>query len=88
MHVRTLSDFLDFGNELRNFLPVELVISQNVDYQTIWNGLQNLFDSVLARVNVTGEHEHVSVRLVRLERRELQVEIAQDMDAHDRVNLG
>jgi hypothetical protein len=38
-------------------------------------------------VNVASEHDHVSVRLVRLEGRELQVEIAQDVDTHDRVNL-
>ena len=87
MHVRALGNFFDIGNELRNFLPVELVVSQNVDYRPIWNGLKNPFDSVLARVNVAGEHDHVSVRLVRLEGRELQVEIAQDVDTHDRVNL-
>jgi len=87
MHVRALGNFFDLGNELRNFLPVELVVSQNVDYRPIWNGLKNPFDSVVARVDVAREHDHVSVHLVRLEGRELQVEIAQDVDTHDRVNL-
>ena len=83
MHVRPLGNFFDIGNELRNFLPVEFVVSQNVDYRPIRNGLKNPFDSVPARVNVAGEHDHVGVRLVQLEGRELQVEIAQDVDTHD-----
>jgi len=87
MHVRALGNFFDIGNELWNFLPVELVVSQNVDYWPVGKGFENPFDSVLACVNVAGEHDHVSVRLVRLERRELQVEVAQDVDTHDRVNL-
>lgn len=87
MHVRALGNFFDIGNELRNLLPVEFVVSQNVDYRPIWNGLKNPSDSVLTRVNVAGEHCHVSVHVTRLEGRELQVEIAQDVDTHNRVNL-
>ena len=82
MDVRALSNFLDLGNELRNFLSVELVVSQNIDYRPIRKSLENPFDSIPAGVDITSEHNHVGVHIVRPERRELQMDIAEDVDAH------
>jgi hypothetical protein len=43
------------------------VIPQNVDYWPIWKCLENPFDSILASVNVTGEHNDISIRVAWLE---------------------
>jgi hypothetical protein len=83
MHVRALSNLFDFRSELRDLLSIEFVISQNVDYWPIWKCLENPFDPILASVNVTGEHNDVSIRVARLERSKLKMEIAQDLNVHD-----
>ncbi len=85
MHACALSDLFDFIDELRDLLSIELVISQNVDYRSVRKGLQYPFDSVPARVDITREHNDLGVHLVRLERRELQMEIAENVDTHDRI---
>src|SRR5688572_17012274 len=84
MDVCAFSNFFDFVDELRNFLSVELVVSQHIDCRSVGKTLKNPFNSVLSGVNVAGEHNHVGVHIVRLERRELYMEIAENMDTHDR----
>ena len=67
---------LEFLNELLDFLPVELMISQDINYRLITERLENPFYPVGASVNIAREHNHVGIHFVFLERRKLQMEIA------------
>ena len=87
MYVGALGNIFNLGDELRNFLPVKFVVSQHINYWTIRNGLENLFDSVPPGVNVSGKNNDFRIHFVHLERRELQVEVAQNVNAHSRFSL-
>ena len=85
MHICALGNFFDLGNECRKFLPVELMVSQDVNYRPAGKSLESPFDPVPPGVSITGEHDHVSVHIVWLERRELQMKIAENVNSRDRI---
>ena len=92
VNIRAFGKLFKLLSELRNFLAVKLVVAEDINDRLVGKRLANPFDSVLTGVNIACEDDHIRIHLRWFKWRELQVKVAQDVQAHmvnqiDRVKV-
>ena len=71
-----------FAEQLRYRLPVEFVIPENVDHGLCRNCSTDPFQSVVADTHIAGQYDYVRFDRRHAERRELEMKVADDVEAH------
>src|SRR6266567_9388337 len=71
----------------RQRVPVELVVSQNIDDRRIGKFASRPFPSLTPQVNVACQNDHICVGWLNFHRPEFQMEVAKNVQTHLRIEI-